>query len=146
MTSSPAPFLHVIVHTTSEAAAALEAAAETACPVALNSPPNASHWLGSGYFLAMIAAARREVPEAISIAVLDCGTSAGHALAALAAGVEAVRVSAPRPVLAKIRQIATKHRALLFGSFPEDGLDLCNHSHAKTAILNRLVTERPQNS
>jgi hypothetical protein len=64
----------------------------------------------------MIRRARRQVPNAKSIAVLDCGTSPGHALAALGCGVEAVRLRAPVAVMAAVAAIARQRRALVFGA------------------------------
>lgn len=113
-----------IVHTLSQTVAALTAAAEAGCTVTLASPPGAVHSLGTGYFLAMVAAARATVPAARSRALLDCGAAPGLALAALRAGVEAVRVEAAPEVLAKLAEIANRSGAKLVDHWPERILDL----------------------
>ncbi len=113
----------IIVHDLDHAVAALSAAAELDVPVTLASAPGAVAYLGAGYFQAMIEAAREEVPDATSVAVLDCGEAPGLALAALRQGIAAVCLRGTRKTLAKVAEIATAHGALLN---PETGpaLDL----------------------
>ena len=97
-----------IVHTLDQAGAALTAAAKSGASVTLMSAPSAATGVGGAYFQRMIAEARRAVPGAVSTAVLDCGSSAGFALAALRAGAEAVHVSGDPAVIAKLVDIATQ--------------------------------------
>ncbi|PKU26408.1 hypothetical protein [Telmatospirillum siberiense] len=119
--------LHVIVHTPADTLAALEAAEETGVHPILHSSAVAAQSLGAGYFLAMIEDARRRHPSAQCLAVLDCGTACGLALAALRGGVEAVSLDAPPAVLAKIADVAAQTGACLAPTIPDDALDLRNH-------------------
>jgi hypothetical protein len=114
--SPPSDWTRVVAHTGQQAVQALEQAARRGRPVLLVSASNAAGYLGSGYFLAMIRRARQQVPDAESIAVLDCGASPGHALAALDSGVEAVRLVAPFPVMTAVAAIARQRHALAFGA------------------------------
>ncbi len=140
--------LHVIVHNLTQTQAALRASARTGRTLVLNSAPGAAQFLGTGYFLAMIAAARRLVPGAASVALLDCGSAAGLALAALASGAEAIRLEAPPALLEKIDQIARLRGAALFAAAPDDPLDLADAKDPMADLLARLrtaghVTEQP---
>jgi predicted nicotinamide N-methyase len=116
--------IHVIVHTLAETCAALQAAAEAQRPLVLHSPPGAVHWLGSGYFLAMIDHARRQTPTTNSLAVLDCGAAPGLAIAALRAGAEAVRLDSAPLIQDKVADIASQLGAALFRESPIEILDL----------------------
>ena len=141
---------HVIVHTLAETCAAMQASAELQSPLTLHSPPNASRSLGVGYFLAMIESARRQVPAAKSLAVLDCGTAPGLALAALKAGAEGVRLACSPHVMKKVAEIATQSGASLFLDLPHDIIDLgkiADPLAATRALLGGAsVIEPPQNS
>jgi hypothetical protein len=94
------------VHDLAQARVALAAAAELGVPITLLSPPGAARYQGVGYFAALVAEARRAVPDAAATAVLDCGDAPALALAALRQGIEAVRVEAPARVRAGIADIA----------------------------------------
>ncbi len=141
---------HIIVHTLAETCAALQAAAEAEVFVTVQSPPNAVRSLGIGYFQAMLDAARRQVPAARSLGVLDCGPAPGLAVAALKAGIEAVRVTAEPAVLDKLAEIATQSGARLFRDPPDAVLDLQDHPSPLAAARGFLaaspsVIEPPQN-
>ena len=87
-----------------QAIAALTAAAARGEEALLLSAPQAVRSLGAGGFLALIQAARAEVPQAHCLAVLDCGSAPGLAMAAMRLGL-AVRVEAPLQTLDKLRQM-----------------------------------------
>lgn len=110
----------VVVTCLAEAVRALEEARRDGCLVTLHSPPQAVRAMGPGYFREMIRQARQTVPGADSLAILDCGDAVGLALAALAAGVEAVRVAAAEPVMARIEDIALQSGGRVFRDWPEE--------------------------
>jgi predicted nicotinamide N-methyase len=96
--------------------------------------------MGAGYFLAMVDIARRQTPAAHALAVLDCGSAPGLALAALKAGAQAVQLDAATAVLDKIADIAAQLGASLLRNRPTDILDLRNHPNplaATSAFLAR---------
>lgn len=103
----------VVVHSLDQARAALDAARTAGCAVALRSAPDAAAHAGSGWFAAMIAAARAEFPDVAFTASLDCGVAPGHALGALREGVKLIRIEAPPGVRRKLAQIAKKMDAAL---------------------------------
>ena len=88
-------------------------------PVRLRSIPFASASLGASGFLSIVKAAREAVPGVPSEAVLDCGDAPGHALGALRLGAEAVCITAPDEVLAKLAEIAGKARIYRISSSGE---------------------------
>src|SRR5216684_465206 len=80
----------IIIHSLTHAVAALSAAAEAGRPVTLASAPDAGIYAGSGWFGALVAAARAAIPAGQSAALLDCGDDAGAAQAAIRAGIEGI--------------------------------------------------------
>ncbi len=70
-----------VVGSLAEARAALSDAGGAS--VVLVSPPGASHYLGVGFFRALVDAARAEYPGVVVDAVMDCGDAPGYALSAL---------------------------------------------------------------
>ena len=107
-----------IVHDLAQARAAL-AAAEADTGIVLASAPGAAGYLGAGYWRALEDRLRAEFPAAGFLGLLDCGESAGDALAALRAGVKAVRLSGPAEAVARVSAIAAEQGALVI---PETGL------------------------
>ncbi|WP_192884599.1 hypothetical protein [Paramagnetospirillum kuznetsovii] len=89
------------------ARAMLEQARLTKERVTLVSPPAAAGWQGIGWWLATVDALARQCPDQAFDAVLDCGAAPGHALAALRAGVKAVRLDASPETLRAVGEIAT---------------------------------------
>jgi fructose/tagatose bisphosphate aldolase len=103
----------IIVHSLENARAALAAASDLAVPVTLRSAPGAAAYLGPQIFRAMIDAARIDYPEVEVVAVLDCGSDAGFALAAFRAGIECVRVELPAETSVRVADIAEQYGATL---------------------------------
>lgn len=83
--------LRLIVHRPEHARAACAAAGAAMRPVIVQSPPGCAGIQGVPWFLALVAAAR---PGPEVLAVVDCGTAPGLALAALRGGAAAVRLNA----------------------------------------------------
>jgi hypothetical protein len=121
----------------------LRAAAEADMAIVLESPPDAARYLGAPYFLAMIEAARAEVPDTQAASVLDCGDAAGLALDALRHGARAVRLLARDDVLARVADIAGQMGAIVeAGPSPGDALDLGVACEPLDAARNFLAARR----
>lgn len=130
----------VVVHCLAHCTAALSAALQAGRAVVLLSPPEAAASLGIGYFTAMVAAAGERVPGASFEAVLDCGDAPGLALAALAAGVAVVRLSAGDDTLRRLDDIAGLLGARIERVWPADRLDLADSKDPLSAALAYLST------
>jgi hypothetical protein len=89
--------------------------------VLLLSAPFAAGAAGPGWFDAVIAEARAEVPGAGFEAMLDCGDMAGYAMAALRQGVSHIRFEGE--AFGKIVDIAGQSGATVTRARPES-LDL----------------------
>ncbi|CAA7615134.1 hypothetical protein [Magnetospirillum sp. UT-4] len=94
------------IHGLEDARRALAAAA--GAPVILDSPPGAAGLHGIGWWQALLRRLDEEFPGAPFEAVLDCGAAPGLALAALAAGIGAVRVATGPEALARLRAVAAE--------------------------------------
>ncbi|MDH3233229.1 MAG: hypothetical protein OEQ29_06860 [Alphaproteobacteria bacterium] len=124
----------IAVHTQAQAEAVLAAATRAGRPVVLASPTNAAAYLGAGMFRAMIAAARQSYPQARSLAVLDCGTRAGDAMAALREGVDVVCFRGDRDVVAKLIDMAEQVGARVVTELTVT-LDLADLADPERAVL-----------
>jgi len=113
----------VIIHSLAHARAALRAAAARGVPVTLYSGPGAAGYAGPAWFHELVAAAAAEQPAARVTAVLDCGDAPGHAMAALRAGLKAIRFDGDPAVAERIADLAARHGAVVAPA-PEDALDL----------------------
>ena len=114
----------IIVHSLAHARAAVRAAAVHGVAVTLLSGPGAAGYAGPEWFRELIAAATAEHPAAQVTAVLDCGAAPGHALAALRAGLKAIRVEADPAVGKRIAELAAQHGARVAPAADGDALDL----------------------
>ena len=99
------------IHSLAEGRAAILATAEA--EVCLESPAAAAGFQGIGWWQALLASLAEEFPDRQVTGVLDCGSAPGHALAALRAGVNCVRVQAPPEAIASLRAIAAGLNATL---------------------------------
>jgi len=129
----------IVVRTAAQATAALAAAARADRPVVLASPPDAAASMGPGLFRAIVEAARAAVPQARSLAVLDCGDRPGDVMAALREGCEAVCFRGDPELAAKLADMARQSGARLLTTFDIrldlDGVDAAEA--AVTALLSR---------
>ncbi|MDZ5647532.1 hypothetical protein [Nitrospirillum sp. BR 11828] len=107
------------------ARAALTAAAGT--PVHLLSAPDAAGALGAGGWRALLDLIAAEFPGAPMTAVLDCGDAAGHAVAALAAGIPDIAFSGEDAAAARLADIAHSLGARLHPPQTREVLDLRGH-------------------
>jgi len=123
----------VTVHDLAHAKIALKAAAAAGRPVILLSAPAAAHAIGPLFFASLVRAARAEVPDAISAAVLDCHRAAGRALAAVRLGFDAiVYVGSPETVL-KLGDIGDPYNCQILTERPES-LDLIDVPNPEAAL------------
>lgn len=114
----------IIVHSLAHARAALRAASAHGVPVTLFSGPGAAGYAGPEWFRELIAAATAEHPDTQVTAVLDCGAAPGHALAALRAGLKAIRIEADPAVRRRIAELAADYGARVAPAVGDDALDL----------------------
>ncbi|MFQ5955791.1 MAG: hypothetical protein ACE5JZ_12070 [Kiloniellales bacterium] len=103
----------VVVHSLDHARAALRAAEAHGVAVTLLSGPGAAGYAGPAWFRELIAAATAEHPQARVKAVLDCGDAAGHAMAALRAGLKAIRFQGDPAVADRIAELAQGYGAVV---------------------------------
>ena len=80
----------LVVHGIDDALQAVAAARSLGRPATLISAPGAAAYAGPLWFKALIEQAREAAPDLTVIGVLDCADDAGHAMAALRAGIEAI--------------------------------------------------------
>jgi hypothetical protein len=123
----------VVIHSLTQAVAALQAAVERDVPIELWSAEGAAGYAGAGWFQAVLAEARAAVPAARFAAVLDCADLPGYALGALRIGVEAVCFTGPAKVAAKLADIAAQQDRRLLRKRPARALDL-RHAEAPLAV------------
>jgi hypothetical protein len=111
----------VLVHDAAGMALALSLATK-ALPEGLTLPllsaPGAARWLSPRLFLAMVAQASGRSSQTC-LPVLDCGTAAGHALAAIRAGCPALVLSAACPAFPTLASVAAEAGTRLWGMAPE---------------------------
>jgi len=96
----------IVVHGVEDAFAAVAAARPLDAPLTLISAPGAAAYAGPVWFLEIVAQARATAPELAVSGMLDCADDAGHALAALRAGVEAIVFTGDAAIAEKLTAIA----------------------------------------
>lgn len=133
----------VVVHTPQHVRAALAAAYAADRPVILASAPSAAQYQGPGWLLRVARTTAAGCPGVRWTLVLDAGDAAGFALAALEAGVPAVRVSdLPHEALRSLRAIAEGLGATVLVG-PQDGTDLLSCTDPVSACRS-LMNPAPQ--
>jgi hypothetical protein len=128
------------VHGIAHARAALTAARAAGVPVALLSP--AATQAGIGWWRHLAAQATAEFPDARFQAVLDCGPSAGMALAAIRAKAGPLEADVSAEVLERLADIAQQAGTQVTGG-GEPALDLLGleMSDASRACREWLAAE-----
>ena len=89
------PTTAITVHSLRQAKAAAAAAADTGRPILLLSAAGAAATAGPAWFEAVLRMASHVFPGAAIEGVLDCGDTAGYALAALRHGLKGIRYDGP---------------------------------------------------
>ena len=103
----------VIFHDLPQARAAVAQADAIGAPVELRSPPNGAAIIGPGAFKAIADDLAQTHPGAASSMILDCGTNAGLAMAALRHGCKDICVDVPSETHSKIAAMAQAQSARL---------------------------------
>ena len=103
----------LVVHGIDDALLAVAAARSLDRPVTLISAPGAAAYVGPLWFKALIEQARAATPDLAVSGVLDCADDAGHAMAALRAGIEAIVFSGDDGVADKLAAMAEASDALV---------------------------------
>jgi hypothetical protein len=142
LTEYPLRHPAIVVHSLTHAVAALTAATERACAIALLSAPDAGIYAGPGWFKALIDAARDTVPAAEFTAIIDCGDDAGAVLGATRAGIETVIFVGRPDVAERLAAIASAAGSHLLTRRPEAVLDLGHWFFADAETLRRQSAER----
>ena len=131
----------VIFHDLHQARTAAAHANAIGVRLELRSPPNGAATLGPGVFMAIADDLARTHPGAASSMILDCGTNAGLALAALRQGCKNICVNVPAETHAKIVTMAQAQSARLHGPV-EIFLDLAKAAEAGiSGDRNRMEAE-----
>lgn len=136
---SPDPV--IIIHSLTQAIAALRAAASAKRAIVLASATDAGGYVGPGWFVALVAAARQAVPEARFFALLDCGTNVGAALAAIRAEVEGVVFIGRPDVACRLADIARQHGVRFETERSATALDLVEGFFASQEDVERRCAE-----
>jgi hypothetical protein len=131
----------IVVHSLGQAMAAVTVAARAHQSITLASAPEAGGYVGSGWFKALIAAAREAVPEVCFSALLDCGDNVGAALAAIRAEFEGVIFTGRTDVARRLADIAGQHGVRFETNRPQEVLDLGEDFFASEESLRRRCTE-----
>jgi len=98
----------IVVHSLTDACAALAAAASVGCEVTLTSAADAGGYAGPAWFKALTEEAMRTVPDARCDTVLDCGAAPGIALAALQLGLKHLRFTGNAEARRHLQAIAVQ--------------------------------------
>jgi len=135
------PVPAIIFHSLDHAVAALTAVVRTGRAIVLMSAADAGGYLGPGWFVALVAAAREAVPEARFTALLDCGDNTGAALAAIRAEVEGVVFTGRADVALRLADIARPTGVRFLTQLPAEVLDLVEEFFASPQDLERRCAE-----
>jgi hypothetical protein len=114
----------VIVHSLTQARAAVAAAAALGMSVTLLSARGMAGFMGPMWFKALIDEANETHPGAAATAMLDCADEPGTVLAALRAGLKRVRFTGAADMRAKLEAIARQSGATIEGDGDTPTLDL----------------------
>ena len=136
---SPDPV--IIIHSLTQAIAALRAAASARQAIVLASAPDAGGYAGPGWFKELVATAREAVPKPPCSALLDCGDNVGAALAAIRAGVEGVIFTGRADVARRLADIARQHSVRFATERSAAVLDLAEDFFASQEDIERRCAE-----
>lgn len=123
----------VVIHEIADARAALAAAAALRVPVLLLSAPSGAASLGAGWWQALVRRMTVEYPDVQFTALLDCGTRADLAQAALRQGLSDLCYRGPAATARRLSDIADQLGARLVRRRPK-ALDLMGISDRAAAL------------
>lgn len=127
----------VTVHSLDQAQLTARIAAELGRPVTLLSAEGAAAYVGPAWFAEVVAAARRQTPEATVAAYLDCGARPGDALAAFRAGAPGVIFTGRAEIADKLAALAEAHGLPFLKARPA-ALDLLDRPEPEAAVRAHL--------
>ena len=117
---------YFVVHSLSQAKAAVAAAAERNLAVTLLSAPGAAAFAGAGWFAALIRAVRESQPRTEIAAILDCGPRADLVQAAFREKLKQVVFTGDARQVRALRDIARQWQAEILRRRPR----ACDLRHA----------------
>lgn len=123
-----------VVHSLSQAKAAVSAAAARNLALTLLSAPGAAAFAGAGWFAAVIRNARESRPDMDIAAILDCGPRADLVQAAFREGLKQVIFTGDARQLRPLRDIARQWQAEILRRRPK-ACDL-RHAADPSAVCN----------
>jgi acyl-CoA reductase-like NAD-dependent aldehyde dehydrogenase len=97
--------------------------------------------VGPDWFKALVAAARKAVPDARCFSFLDCGDNVGAALAAIRAEVEGVIFTGRPDVADRLADLAGQHGVRFETKRPADALDLVEDFFSSQEDIERRCAE-----
>ena len=125
--------ISVIIHDLHQARAAVVQANAIGVQLELRSPSDGATILGPGVFKAIADDLAHTHPFAAPAVILDCGTNAGMAMAALRQGCKDICVNVPAKTHSKIAAIAQAQSARLHGPV-DNALDLAAATDSRKLI------------
>jgi hypothetical protein len=123
----------ILFHDLDHAHAAVDAAAGLKIPITLQSAPGAAAYAGVGFLKAVVDEA------GVSDAVIDCGTDAGTAMAALRAGWKRLVFSGDQAMAVKLADMGAQMDAIVTGDTGAPALDLLDVAGPLDACRNFLA-------
>ena len=118
----------IVIHSLTQARAALAAGATCGQDVILASAPSAALQAGPGWFKAVIEQAREAYPQVETTAILDCSDQPGAVMAALRLGLKTMRFHGAAEARAKLEEMGA-----IFAPPAEASLDLREIAEPETA-------------
>jgi DNA-binding transcriptional LysR family regulator len=116
--------------------AALAAGAQSGRAVVALSGVGASGYAGADWFMAMIEQGRRDYPDVVLTAILDCADRAGDVLVAFQAGVRHVVFTGHPRAAERLATIAVGYDASILSERPQslDLMDVSDPAYAARAF------------
>lgn len=137
----PRPKPAFIVHDLAQMLAVFAAAEATGRPLRVESPPGFAGYAGAGFWAALLAEAAARHPGAGIDAVLDCGREAGTALAAIRAGVPAIRCAARAAARVRLKSLARAAGVKFIEGRRPKARDLLAAADPARAVADELARE-----
>ena len=135
MTSELSPA--VVIHSLADARAVLN----TRCAVTLLSAPGAALYAGSGWWRALIDAARSDYSAVPMSDILDCADASALAIGAISAGQKLLILEPDAPARQAVAAIAASHGAELLTTRPP-ALDMAQRGAARR--LHEWLQDAPK--
>ncbi|MGE0753771.1 MAG: hypothetical protein AB7L92_01270 [Alphaproteobacteria bacterium] len=129
-----------VVHTKDHVKAALQAARQASCPMALQSTPDAIFYAGPLYLLTMFRQVKQDFPDVEATFTIDCADAHAEAIQAMQVGHTHIRSSAPQKIQTKLAAIAAEH-GVTWQDFPYEALDLQLAGSTTDAMIESITRD-----